>query len=57
MLAYVGEVQRKEREIGTEVLTHQTWSGANYVDNLLKMVSGGVSSTAGECSAVVLSPL
>lgn len=22
------------------------WSGANYVDDLLKMVSGGISSTA-----------
>lgn len=31
---------------GVEVLKHQKWSGANYVDELLKMVSGGVSSTA-----------
>ena len=39
-------VQRKEREIGCDVLTHQKWSGADYVDNLLKTVTGGVSSTA-----------
>jgi len=29
-----------------QVLTHQKWSGANYVDSLLTMVSGGISSTA-----------
>ena len=46
MKAYVELVQRKEREIGCDVLTHQKWSGANYVDNLLKTVTGGVSSTA-----------
>jgi isocitrate lyase len=31
-------------EQGVDVVTHQKWSGANYVDNMLKMVSGGVSS-------------
>ncbi|KAG8968983.1 isocitrate lyase 1 [Tulasnella sp. 419] len=46
MLAYVSLVQRKERELGTDVLTHQKWSGAEYVDNLLMTVTGGVSSTA-----------
>ena len=46
MKAYVEIVQRKEREIGCDVLTHQKWSGADYVDNLLKTVTGGVSSTA-----------
>jgi len=46
MKAYVEVVQRKEREIGCDVLTHQKWSGAEYVDNLLKTVTGGVSSTA-----------
>lgn len=30
----------------SQVLTHQTWSGANMIDNLLKTVTGGVSSTA-----------
>ena len=46
MKAYVELVQRKEREIGCDVLTHQKWSGADYADNLLKTVTGGVSSTA-----------
>ncbi|EPQ51011.1 isocitrate lyase [Gloeophyllum trabeum ATCC 11539] len=46
MKAYVELIQRKEREIGCDVLTHQKWSGADYVDNLLKTVTGGVSSTA-----------
>ncbi|KAE8214751.1 hypothetical protein CF319_g1303 [Tilletia indica] len=46
MKAYVEQVQRKERESGCDVLTHQKWSGADFVDNLLKTVTGGVSSTA-----------
>ncbi|WFD24079.1 isocitrate lyase [Malassezia equina] len=46
MKAYVSLVQRKEREIGCDVLTHQKWSGADFVDSLLKTVTGGVSSTA-----------
>ncbi|KAF8635953.1 hypothetical protein AX15_000119 [Amanita polypyramis BW_CC] len=46
MKAYVELIQRKERELGTDVLTHQKWSGADYADNLLKTVTGGVSSTA-----------
>jgi isocitrate lyase len=67
MKAYVEIIQRKERELGTDMLTHQKvrvstsictgedmwgsndgvqWSGADYVDNLMKTVTGGVSSTA-----------
>lgn len=46
MKAYVEEIQRKERAIGCDVLTHQKWSGADYADNLLKTCTGGVSSTA-----------
>ncbi|KAJ5770007.1 uncharacterized protein N7511_002058 [Penicillium nucicola] len=46
MRAYGELVQEPEMEQGVDVVTHQKWSGANYVDNLLKMVSGGVSSTA-----------
>ena len=46
MKAYVSIVQRRERDIGCDVLTHQKWSGADYIDNLLKTVTGGVSSTA-----------
>ncbi|KAG2342117.1 isocitrate lyase and phosphorylmutase [Suillus weaverae] len=46
MKAYVEIVQSKEREISCDVLTHQKWSGADYADNLIKTVTGGVSSTA-----------
>ncbi|KAF4589927.1 isocitrate lyase 1 [Pleurotus pulmonarius] len=46
MKSYVELVQRKERALGTDVLTHQRWSGADYADNLIKTVTGGVSSTS-----------
>ncbi|KAF9220985.1 isocitrate lyase and phosphorylmutase [Gyrodon lividus] len=46
MKAYVEIVQKNEREIGCDVLTHQKWSGADYADNLIKTVTGGISSTA-----------
>ncbi|MCJ1236217.1 isocitrate lyase 1 [Varicellaria rhodocarpa] len=46
MRAYGELVQEPEMEIKCDVVTHQKWSGANYVDNLLKMVTGGVSSTS-----------
>ncbi|KAF7845781.1 hypothetical protein BT93_L0678 [Corymbia citriodora subsp. variegata] len=46
MRAYGELIQEPEIETGVEVVKHQKWSGANYVDDLLKMVSGGVSSTA-----------
>ncbi|THV06597.1 isocitrate lyase and phosphorylmutase [Dendrothele bispora CBS 962.96] len=46
MLAYVELVQRKEKEIGCDVLTHQKWSGANYIDKILSTVSSGSSSTS-----------
>ncbi|KAL3477137.1 isocitrate lyase [Aspergillus californicus] len=46
MRAYGELVQEPEMAEGVDVVTHQKWSGANYVDNMLKMVTGGVSSTA-----------
>ncbi|KIK70530.1 hypothetical protein GYMLUDRAFT_32560 [Collybiopsis luxurians FD-317 M1] len=46
MLAYVNLVQRKEKEIGCDVLTHQKWSGANYTDRILSTISSGSSSTS-----------
>jgi len=45
MLAYVERIQRKEREYGVETLTHQKWSGASFVDSLLRAVSGNSAST------------
>lgn len=46
MRAYGELVQEPELELGVDVVRHQKWSGANYVDELQKMVTGGVSSTA-----------
>ena len=46
MRAYGQQVQRPEMELGVEVVKHQKWSGAEYIDSLLKLVSGGVTSTA-----------
>lgn len=46
MRAYGEYVQEPEILNQVDVVTHQKWSGANYVDNLMKMVTGGVSSTA-----------
>ena len=39
--AYGELIQEPEMERKVDVVTHQKWSGANYVDNLLKMVTGG----------------
>lgn len=46
MKAYGSLVQQPEIEQGVEVVKHQKWSGAEYIDSLLKMVSGGLTSTA-----------
>ena len=52
MAAYVDLVQQKEREINCDLLTHQRWSGAEYVDSMMKVVQNGSSSktlsTSGE---------
>ena len=32
--------------MGTDVLTHQKWSGANYMDRVLQAVSSGSSGTS-----------
>ncbi|KZZ91070.1 Isocitrate lyase/phosphorylmutase [Moelleriella libera RCEF 2490] len=46
MRAYGELVQEPEMEGAVDVVKHQKWSGATYVDELQKMVTGGVSSTA-----------
>ncbi|GAA5959522.1 hypothetical protein JCM21900_004528 [Sporobolomyces salmonicolor] len=46
MLAYVELIQKKEKEIGCDVFTHQKWSGASYSDRVLNAVSAGSSATA-----------
>ena len=46
MGAYGEIIQEPEMIHDIDVVRHQKWSGANYVDSLLKMVTGGVSSTS-----------
>ncbi len=45
MLAYVNLVQRREKELGVDVLTHQKWSGAAYMDGILGAVQSGSSGS------------
>lgn len=45
MLAYVNLIQRREKELGVDVLTHQKWSGAAYVDGILGAIQGGSSGS------------
>ncbi|KZL85293.1 isocitrate lyase [Colletotrichum incanum] len=45
MLAYVNIVQRREKEGGCDVLTHQKWSGASYIDGILGAIQSGSSSS------------
>lgn len=47
MLAYVNLVQRPEKELNVDVLTHQKWSGAAYVDGILGAIQSGSSATKG----------
>lgn len=45
MLAYVNLVQKREKELGVDVLTHQKWSGAQYIDGILGAIQSGSSSS------------
>lgn len=45
MLAYVNLIQRREKELGVDVLTHQKWSGAAYVDGILGAIQSGNSGS------------
>ncbi|CAK7275515.1 mitochondrial 2-methylisocitrate lyase [Sporothrix epigloea] len=45
MLAYVNLVQRPEKEQGCDVLTHQKWSGASYIDGILGAIQSGSSGS------------
>ena len=47
MLAYVDLIQKREKELGVDVLTHQKWSGADYVDGILSAIQSGSSSSKG----------
>lgn len=46
MQAYGQNVQAPEIDSGVDVVKHQKWSGAEYIDNILKTITGGVTSTA-----------
>ncbi|KAL8790413.1 MAG: hypothetical protein Q9195_006370 [Heterodermia aff. obscurata] len=45
MLAYVNLVQAREKALGVDVLTHQKWSGAAYVDGMLGAIQSGSSGS------------
>lgn len=45
MAAYVELVQKPEKELGVEVLTHQKWSGAAYMDGIVGAVVSGSSGS------------
>lgn len=45
MLAYVNLVQAREKKLGVDVLTHQKWSGAAYVDGMLGAIQSGSSGS------------
>jgi isocitrate lyase len=46
MLAYVRDVQRPERADKNPLLKHQEWSGVDYIDECLNIVTGNQSSLA-----------
>ncbi|CCF60702.1 hypothetical protein KAFR_0L00940 [Kazachstania africana CBS 2517] len=46
MKAYAQKIQQKEMDENVDVLKHQKWSGAEYIDGLLKLAQGGISATA-----------
>jgi isocitrate lyase len=46
MIAYCELIQRQERNKQVELLKHQTWSGAELIDQMVNVASGGASSTA-----------
>ncbi|MCJ1356550.1 MAG: hypothetical protein MMC33_006545 [Icmadophila ericetorum] len=45
MLAYVNLIQRREKELKVDVLTHQKWSGAAYMDGILGAIQSGSSGS------------
>ena len=45
MLAYVKLIQQREKDLGVDVLTHQKWSGAAYIDGILGAIQSGNSAT------------
>lgn len=52
MKAYVELIQKREKELKCDVLTHQKWSGNEYYDSVINSVQGGnsLSSSGGKDS-------
>ena len=46
MRAYGETIQEPEIDQGVEVVTHQKWSGASYIDDCQVLAQGGTSSTS-----------
>jgi isocitrate lyase len=46
VFSYVSMIQREEKRLGIETLTHQKWSGAEMMDNAMMIATGGGASTA-----------
>jgi len=46
VFSYVRMIQREEKRLGVETLTHQKWSGAEMMDNAMMIATGGGISTA-----------
>mmetsp|Transcript_43741 Transcript_43741/g.105499 ORF Transcript_43741/g.105499 Transcript_43741/m.105499 type:complete len:560 (+) Transcript_43741:75-1754(+) len=51
IVSYVQDIQRQERENQVELLTHQRWSGAELIDQMVNVSTGGASSTAAMAGA------
>ena len=45
MLAYVKLVQAREKALGFDVLTHQKWCVAGYIDGILGHIQSGSSGS------------
>lgn len=46
MRTYAQDVQKMEMENNVDILKHQKWSGAEYIDGILRLSQNGVTSTA-----------
>tara|TARA_Y100000389_G_scaffold166313_1_gene170996 strand:- start:388 stop:1815 length:1428 start_codon:yes stop_codon:yes gene_type:complete len=47
ILSYVKNIQRKERDAGMEMLTHQKWSGANLSEEIQSILGATDTSSCG----------
>ncbi|CCH60262.1 hypothetical protein TBLA_0C04660 [Henningerozyma blattae CBS 6284] len=46
MKSYAQDIQQQEIAQGVDIVKHQKWSGAEYIDGILRLAQGGVSATA-----------